>query len=184
MDSENAAAVTFGKAAQISRGWNDLVMTATASPGWYPDGSGQRRYWDGNKWTMSEAEYASIASHPTELRASEDSSSPVASESVVRYVGRDGSLLVEGEYVVIEHNERSIRNFRVRQSSITAVHFEPATRSVSGIVTIAVDGAPLVVPTGTNCGSDLHTVVFKHSANDLFYRVHAWLKRIVANNVG
>jgi hypothetical protein len=159
-------------------------MTETASPGWYPDGSGQRRYWDGSKWTISEAEYAAIAPPPTELPALAASASPVASESVVRYKGRDGSLVVDGEYVVIEHNDDSIPDFRARRSSITAVHFEPATRFVSGIVTIAVDGAPLVVPTGTSCGSDLHTVVFKHSANDSFYGVHDWLRQIVAKNVG
>ena len=160
-------------------------MTETATPGWYPDGSGQRRYWDGSRWTISEAEYAAIAPPPTKPQASAPASvSPVASEPLVRYKGRDGSLVVDGGYVVIEHNHQSIPDFRVRQSSITAVHFEPATRFTSGIVTIAVDGAPLVVPTGTDCGSDPHTVVFKHTANDSFYAVQAWLRQIVAENVG
>lgn len=107
---------------------------------------------------------------------------PVSADAV-RYQGRDGSLVVDGADVVIEHNDRSIPDFRVAQSSITAVHFEPATRFVSGIVTIATDGAPLVVPTGTDCGSDLRTVVFKHSANDAFYGVQAWLRQVISDNL-
>ncbi|MCD9198335.1 hypothetical protein [Aeromicrobium wangtongii] len=85
---------------------------------------------------------------------------------------------------MIEHDSRDIPDFRVPLTTVTAVHFEPATRWVSGIVTIAVDGEPLVVPTGTACGSDLRTVVFKHKANDAFYGLQAWLKQVVTANVG
>lgn len=81
--------------------------------------------------------------------------------------------MIDGSDVVIEHNSSSVPDFRVPQSSITAVHYERATIFTSGIVTIAVDGEPLVVPTGTDCGSDLRTVVFKSSTNDEFFGVQA-----------
>ena len=86
---------------------------------------------------------------------------------VTRYEGRDDcALVVDGEYITVEHTRSSVPDLRVHQGSVTGVHFERATRFVSGIVTIAVDGAPLVVPTGTAVGSDPRTVVFRYKAND------------------
>ena len=102
---------------------------------------------------------------------------------VTRYEGRDGALVVDGDFIVIEHFDRSAGNLQVRLSSLTDVHFEPATRWVSGIVTIAVDGAALVVPTGTSPGTDPYTVVFRHKANETFFGVQAWLKQVVAENL-
>ena len=102
---------------------------------------------------------------------------------VTRYEGRDDcALVVDGEYIIVEHRESPASDLRVRQSSITGVHFEPATRFVSGIITIAVDGAALVVPTGNSVGSDPNTVVFRHKSNDTFFGVQAWLRQLVAEN--
>ena len=100
-----------------------------------------------------------------------------------RYKGRDGSLVVDGEFIIIEHNDKSIPDNRVLQSSLTDVHYERATRWTSGIVTIAVDGVPLVVPLGSSAGGDPNTVVFKHAANDTFFGVQEWLKQVVAENL-
>lgn len=103
---------------------------------------------------------------------------------VTRYEGRDGALVVDGEFIVIEHHDKSAGDLRVRLSSLSDVHFEPATRWVSGIVTIVVDGDALHVPTGTEPGTDPTTVVFRHKANGVFSEVHAWLKQVVEKNRG
>lgn len=102
---------------------------------------------------------------------------------MTRYEGRgDCALVVDGEFITIEHRESRAPDLRVHRSRVTGVHYEPATRFVSGIVTIAVNGAPLAVPTGTSVGSDPNTVVFKHKANDTFASVQAWLREFAAQN--
>lgn len=102
-----------------------------------------------------------------------------------RYQGRGKSaLVVDGADIVIEHHISSVPDLRVEQRRVTAVHFEAATRFTAGIITIAVDGADLVVPTGTDAGADPFTVLFKHKANDAFIGVRAWLEQLAAENAG
>lgn len=102
---------------------------------------------------------------------------------VSRYEGRDDcALVVDGDFITVEHRRGRAPDLRVHRSRVTAVHYERATRFVSGIITIAVDGAPLAVPTGTSVGSDPNTVVFKQKANDTFESVQAWLRDLAHQN--
>lgn len=100
------------------------------------------------------------------------------------HVGRDGSLVVDGDSIVITHRDEGAGDRRFELRRVTDVHFESATRWTSGILTVAVDGEPLVVPTGTAPGSDPFTVVFKRKANDEFAQLHRWLVDIVDANRG
>ncbi|MCL3836865.1 hypothetical protein [Aeromicrobium duanguangcaii] len=102
---------------------------------------------------------------------------------VTRYEGRDDcALVVDGEHIVIEHRQNPDPDFRFHRSRLTAAHFEPATFWVSGIITVAIDGAPLNVPTGTDVGSDPRTVVFRSKVNRVFQDVHAWLEFVANEN--
>lgn len=103
---------------------------------------------------------------------------------VSRYEGRGCALIIYSDSILIEHKPKSAQDVPVLLSRLSDVHYEPATRWVSGIVTIAVDGNALAVPTGTSVGSDPNTVVFKYKANDTFFGIQEWLRRVVANNQG
>src|SRR5688500_14588507 len=100
-----------------------------------------------------------------------------------RYEGRDDcALVIDGEEVIIEHRDSPQPEVRFEQSRLSAVHFEKATRFVSGILTVAIDGNELIVPTGLSVGRDPWTIVFKHKSNGTFLGAHLWLKQLVEQN--
>lgn len=42
-----------------------MSSTAQATPGWYDDGAGRQRWWDGARWTEHYAPQQQVAVHPT-----------------------------------------------------------------------------------------------------------------------
>jgi CspA family cold shock protein len=104
------------------------------------------------------------------------------SSSDVRYEGRDCTMTVTDDSILIVHKSMSARYLPIALSRLSSAHFEPATRWNAGILTIAADGHPIQIPTGTSVGGDPNTVVFKASSNDVFARVHAWLQQVIASN--
>lgn len=99
-----------------------------------------------------------------------------------RYNGRDCTLTLTEDSLLIVHKSMRARYKPVPLSRLSDIHFEPATRWTSGILTIAMDGFPLRVPTGTDVGGDPNTIVFKAKSNGTFSRVHAWLRGVIAQN--
>jgi len=89
---------------------------------------------------------------------------------------------VDEASILIHHTHHPAADAPVSLSRLSDVHFERATRWTSGIITIATDGDPLVVPTGTSVGGDPKTFVFRHPANDMAHGVYLWLQRVVAHN--
>ena len=101
-----------------------------------------------------------------------------------RYQGCGRSaLVVDGPEVVIEHGDDSVGGIRIDPRRITGVHFEPATRFMTGIITVAVNGEELVVPAGIAPGSDPYTVLSRRKDNDTFHGLHLWIQQLVAENV-
>lgn len=100
----------------------------------------------------------------------------------LQYEGRECRLSVYGDSILIEHKSPRTTYLPVSLARLSAVHFEDATRWTSGIITIATDGEPLRIPTGTQVGGDPNTIVFQAKSSEVFRGVYAWLERVVASN--
>lgn len=99
-----------------------------------------------------------------------------------RYEGRDCTLTINDDSLLIVHKSMRARHLPVSLNRLSGSHFEPATRWTAGILTIATDGHPVQIPTGVKVGGDMNTMVFKSKSNDVFAGIHNWLRQVIASN--
>ncbi|WP_460739422.1 hypothetical protein [Nocardioides ginkgobilobae] len=92
-------------------------------------------------------------------------------------------LTISDGFLMIEHQSVRTPAEPIQLHRLTGARFEAATRWTAGILTIAIDGQPLSVPTGTRVGSDPRTAVFKAKDNTVFEQLHRWLLGVASQNL-
>jgi hypothetical protein len=114
-------------------------MTSTP-PGWYPDGHGNTRYWNGTAWVDETA--APMPSDPPQQAVPTNA----AETQPLHVAGVTGQVIFDGSFVTIAR-----RGFRARAivgkgekripiRSITAVQWKPAGAMVRGFIQFTVPG--------------------------------------------
>lgn len=66
-------------------------MTQTTPPGWYPDGSGAQRWWDGSRWTEHTAPLAQEAVQPAQQQVHQQVQQQVQQQGQQAYAPGDPS---------------------------------------------------------------------------------------------
>jgi hypothetical protein len=107
-------------------------------------------------------------------------------QMATRYEGYNGWLEVEGDVLRIGHEGfgslTKIGPLQRPLSSVSGVHFRPATRLVNGHITVGFDGDPVTDP-GGKAASDPNSLLFRHKDMDCFAAVHDWLRQVIQYNV-
>lgn len=111
-------------------------------------------------------------------------------DGAVEYKGYNGTILIEGDYLIITHSGFVAKSGglqvdqprRIPLQALSGVKVGEASRLVNGWLTLGLGGVTLPELSAGTAGSNADTVMFRHKDKDEFKALRDWLITVVEQN--